>query len=271
MRRSLRHWRSMPRAQRLAFVHCVAGAGRPLAAAWRVAEVPVLFSICTHVCIVSKSKRLQPFSPSWKHACVAGSLPLSNMTSSATAPASSLLGFALAAGRRAGDPAIEGISLDCCHASAFRSKVTPRGLTRAFPSANDLTDHEPPSAVSRLLHECFVQEKENASCSVGATSLAMLCFRANRGLVFLRARHGSKLTGFESLVGLLRRAQQAFSGTQIQPLRLKTGVSEAWGPTWQILAGLSLECWNLGFQDRRGNNSVPAFLEKGTLRANSQL
>ena len=34
-------------------------------------------------------------------------------------------------------------------------------------------------AVSRLLHKCFVQ-----GCSVGPTSLAMFCFRANRGLVF---------------------------------------------------------------------------------------
>ena len=43
----------------------------------------------------------------------------------------------------------------------FAQSALPSNL-RTFPSANELTDHEPPSNVSRLLHECFVQEKENA-------------------------------------------------------------------------------------------------------------
>ena len=34
--------------------------------------------------------------------------------------------------------------------------ATPSGLTRAFPSLNEPTGHEPPGAVSRSLHECFV-------------------------------------------------------------------------------------------------------------------
>ena len=82
-------------------------------------------------------------------------------------------------------------------ASAFRSKVTPRGLTRVFPSAKELTDHEPPSAVSRLLYECFVQEKENASCSVGPTSLAMLCFRANPNHPRPQSLSGPRLHSFQ--------------------------------------------------------------------------
>ena len=35
-----------------------------------------------------------------------------------------------------------------------------------------------------LSRACFTKCRENASCSVGPTSLAMFCFRANRGLVF---------------------------------------------------------------------------------------
>ena len=49
--------------------------------------------------------------------------------------------------------------------------------------------------------------KENASCSVGPTSLAMLCFRANRGLV-------SNAPGKVWFVGNLWRSPRIFFGLQ---------------------------------------------------------
>ena len=149
-----------------------------------------------------------------------------NMTSSAPAPASSLLGLLQPGGALAIQPSTASAWIAAV-ASAFRNKITSRGLTRAFVSLNEPTVLTFPDGkdfassiwyfgLSSSLSECWLppnaaatvrileldciracqglavcagrcafrwSTEKKVSCSAWPTSLAMLCFRAYRGLV----------------------------------------------------------------------------------------